>query len=393
MTRVGPNQDMNDPRSLDNVHSLANTASRLAQSKSEESDDIPLTDTPAVPTPVALVLSNGQTVLVPGGNPVAWDSALIQTYINQPERFRRYWREINSFAATIESGELEDVYSFDLGPSDCDTTTSTQRTEDDFSVVPGVFANTVRSIIINCDIPLLIDMSGTLLGGAEYNPLDEPTWTGHGPTDYNSGTWPQLSDAFNNLNTQLNNITIPVPASSTNPFNLRFAYHEDSAYREYDNPAPSRLSRIGVNQTLNTGIDGIFILFYNPTKDDIELVVTYELTVTPGDPVDFDHNARRTIVVGVENQISKNTASGDTHQEVYSLGGTWQSSVVVIVPSKTLKQFDIPFGFATHANAAWDRPEDRIPENALNSNLCGLNWKVTVQGILDNIVFTPSVSM
>lgn len=386
MARVGPNQDINDPTTLNNLRSIATSASLQAKYRYEILNNESPTGGLAIPIFVELKLSSGQSVFVSSYQLSVWEQAVINTYIYQPERFRNYWRNINSYADNITAEDIETVYSFNIEPPDCDITYSNIYEPD-----PGGSPvwRTRRVNVKDCFFEVSLAVSGMSTSGVEYDSLSEPIWKGIGPTNYNYNTFPQLQSEFGRLINGLQNMNPAVGASSSDV--ASFHYNESTYYIEYDTPSSSRISELGVSQLLNTGIDSPYLFIYNPTIEDIQLNLSGSLTVTPGSP-DIFHFASKQIAVG-SNQAYKSTSEGDTYQEVDDLGGTFSDNTIITIPSKTSKGINFPILFSASAYSTWTREEDRIPENSLSDFLCKLELEITIQGQFDNISFTPSVSI
>lgn len=388
MTRAGPNQDINDPLTLRNLLSKTSITSVLAKTRLDELNDTPFTGAQAIPISLELKLANGQSVIANTANPPEsyWGQTVINTYIDQPERFRQYWKDLNIYGlANLIPDDIETAYDFDIGLLDCvNTHINVYEPYPDYSSWP-VFQTRIQHIK-NCEFPMSINISGMSISGVGYDVLSEPVWTGVGPTSYNYLTFPQLQDAFNSLEERFQIVSPPVVASFED--DVIFLYTENSTYIILDNAAPQHRHTILVNQRLRSAGN---LDIFNLTEEDITVTQTVTLTVIPGSPV-VGHNASKTIAVG-NNSIHKSTDDGDTQAEVDALGGIFTDSKTYAIPAKTLRTLNMTIFFEAIASSQWYLPGDLRPPNSLNPFLCGLTLQMTVESETDSITIIPSVNI
>jgi len=257
--RSGPNQDINDPTSLIELSYV------FQQTSDSFGDFLRISDTqnlddfdgdPIVNVSIPLLLEDGSTseyfasgITTSGEvfiyDTSLWATALIITHINLPERFRDYWAEINNTINQLNNF----VSSTDIppeGPVIADLGDGRIRTHgslggEDFDL--GIFDPT--------------------------SPYDTPSWSGSGPVNYNSGTYPQLLNEITNLNISL------------------FQQEWDTIYL-YDSLKDSNGSVLSLFVSFGKGIDFVppqierWIQIYNYTEDDIDIDIDGEATIITG---------------------------------------------------------------------------------------------------------------
>jgi len=185
--RIGPNQDINDPISLIELayelQQKSNTFGVLNHIiKSQNLNDF--SGGPIFNITIPVLLENGLTVeypasgiTIPGDTFVydtsLWSSGLIITHINLPERFRNYWSGLNN--VINPSGFIKGTDIADEGPT---------------TISGGGKTRTHGS-------------SGNISFEAAFfdpsEPYETPGWSGSGPVNYNSGTYPQLLNETSGL--------------------------------------------------------------------------------------------------------------------------------------------------------------------------------------------------
>ncbi|KKL47036.1 hypothetical protein LCGC14_2339580 [marine sediment metagenome] len=384
MARAGPNQDINDPTTLEDSRILATSTSVLAREKSELFNGQTLTDLQAVPITIELKLSDGQSVSVDSYQSSLWARTVLNTYIDQAERFRGYWNSLNAYANNIpDPDDIATVYNMDIGPLDCEIT-DTDRYEQE----PPPFWRTFKAQTKICFFPMTVEISGMSASGVGYDPLIEPTWSGNGPTNYNHNTYPQLLNEFGRLTSAIGvmDTSVGIPSSGT----LNYRYTESTVHVIYDFPTPNYFNRVVAAQSIRTEVFDTFFL-NNPTLEDIQLDIEYSLTVTPGS-FDRSNLCHKQIIVG-STQIYLSTSTGDDWEDVHALGGVFVDNKTINIPSKTMKAISFPLTFDASALYGWYLPENSVPANALNVFLSALDLKITIQGNVDSIQFIPSVSV
>ncbi len=199
MARVGPNQDINDGTTLEDLRKVAEETSVWANDHDEANSAItsikatgirvsPVNDR-LIPISTLLQKQDGSSLAIDGfttsgtfvqSNLDEYEDAVINTYIDQAERFRGYYdslvasarswspRSNGSISAITFSGVPIGVESGSLNEGAI--TTNINYTQKDGYVG-----------IIQSRIPSSID------------------WSGSGPVNYNSGTYTQLINEFTSL--------------------------------------------------------------------------------------------------------------------------------------------------------------------------------------------------
>lgn len=173
-SRIGPNQDINDPTDIIQTQTTFQETSIAIYNILNE---------PVLDIKIPVLLENGNTVQVGSGNindnPM-WSGAIINTYIDLAEKFRDYWNDLNNLLGTLpnETGIIVDFISA-------------------YSGNPIIFSDILASRTIEYRKYIMEHNCYTQqdLVATPHEPLDEPIWSGIGPTFYNSGTYPQLIQA------------------------------------------------------------------------------------------------------------------------------------------------------------------------------------------------------
>lgn len=200
MTRTGPNQDINDPTTLENLRLATENVAVKANDHNNAYNGITGNESiipkvhpnniRIIPISTLLKKIDGSDIEITGfttsgtyrqENIDLYIESVINTYINQPERFRDYYDDIISI---INSWSDRDNGS----PIITTFVTSGSIDSDVSNDHRGWAESNIRIeqkdgyVTINqSEIPISID------------------WLGTGPVNYNSGTYPQLISAFNNM--------------------------------------------------------------------------------------------------------------------------------------------------------------------------------------------------
>lgn len=200
MTRVGPNQDINDPTALENLRLIAeevavitndhnNAYNGITESKSIDPSVHP-DNTRIIAISTLLQKEDGSDAEITGFNTDGtykqenldlYTESIINTHINQAERFRNYYDAIVSI---INSWSDRDNGIPIVTPSiELQTTTLD---------VPPFRRGWAKSNIN------IVQKDGYLTVDNSQIPISID-WSGNGPTNYNSNTYPQLMSEFRNL--------------------------------------------------------------------------------------------------------------------------------------------------------------------------------------------------
>lgn len=202
MTRAGPNQDINNPKTIIALAHVFQVKSDtigdyLAKSNAQS---FYVNGPPIVDVFIPFNKTDGSIQNLHGTN-IEQDGAeylydtnlvsnsIINTYINLAERFRSDWELLKSSAELLQNFEnitdTEIIYPLPSTP------------------IPGN--------------PPIYTTSGTM-EGVRYNYEltsfsthipDTPVWSGSGPTNYNYNTYPQLDLEINNLQVDISHILNP----------------------------------------------------------------------------------------------------------------------------------------------------------------------------------------
>ncbi len=264
--RVGPNQDVNDPSLLVEVgyefnRISKNIGSGLAISQSQNPN---ASGSKIIDIIIPLNIFNGTTISFDCKNiirneelnifdydKILWSSGLINTYINLAERFRDYWNTLNNTIGDLQSFGITEEINVSPHP----TGSYTYLIDPIFTVISGSLGG--KSFNINNTI---------------FNPEDSftsPAWSGSGPINYNSGTYPQLLEEILKLEVNISTVNIGTWSEiyywingeaqeltfGGNP-HARMVFLEDDFYG-FINPSSSNIQWIHihnsgiVNQTVN----------------------------------------------------------------------------------------------------------------------------------------------
>ena len=190
MARVGPNQDINDANTLIELLLAYQTKSELIGNLLAQylEEDITAEGPPIVNISIPRKLFDGSTQLLEGSDAKlfnqdeisnALSNSVLVTYVDLAERFRDYF-EI--FRETL------------LSISDTENTT-----EEILPSVPGEepFPGSYPTTLLGSEggIETQIQTINFTISAP-----DIPAWSGSGPTNYNSGTYPQLFQINNATN-------------------------------------------------------------------------------------------------------------------------------------------------------------------------------------------------
>jgi len=270
--RSGPNQDINDPFTLiqlayeyQRVSNNLGAFKILSETQSiEVFNPPPLTD---IIIPLYLENGNieeffGDTIIKVSDtlfiyNSGIWEETTILTYIDLAESFRDYW---NLFNTTMD--ELENyVYTATSG------------------IDPQIPIGTGLNIFNG------YTETGQL-GGTEYRQtdqifspnegVDEPIWSGFGPTNYNEITYPQLLTALSDVDVQLFSIT-------SDPFETKYWYRKDEI-PGVSFPYTSDVS-LRMGRGFGDALDSLpVITIYNFGDDTVNIALSATASVSASSP-------------------------------------------------------------------------------------------------------------
>lgn len=210
MTRIGPNQDINDPTILEELRATAELAAVLANDHNNADDGITEIksispkihpdNTRIIPITTLLKKVDGSETEITGfttsgtykqENIDLYMESVINTYIDQAERFRNYYDQLTSI--------MNFWSNRDNGSPFANPFITTQTVDIDFVDIHRGWAESNISIRQK-------DGYATINQSEIIASID---WIGNGPTNYNSGTYPQLSSAFDNLITLMSESSRP----------------------------------------------------------------------------------------------------------------------------------------------------------------------------------------
>lgn len=202
MTRIGPNQDINDPTTLESLREYTeivavratdhNNAYNGITGNKSISPELDSTNIRIISISTLLRKVDGSDIEISGfvaigiskqENLDLYAESVINTYINQPERFRNYYDDIISIIRSWSNR--------DNGTPIITTFLTTQIIDSDILDDHRGWAESNMKIqqkdgyatINQTEVPVSID------------------WSGSGPVNYNSGTYPQLISAFDDIGT------------------------------------------------------------------------------------------------------------------------------------------------------------------------------------------------
>lgn len=282
MTRIGPNQDINDPTSIIKLTKCFQTQSDLigqfiAQSQMENpffSGGSPITD-----VSIPFKRRNGTTTLINGsgielddyGNyiydyAIVSDSILV-TYIDLAERFRIYWTELNDALDQLDDfnyrQSIEDFSPYESEPY----WLPAQPSGDGYWVMDGS------------------------LGGASYSgwlvhyypdKQSEPIWSGNGPINYNEFTYPQLEQELTRISAS--GILDPVSESWNEIYWYRKAYttylsqYVKKSSASFGNDHGAMQLLLDPPLPLQDSLDG-YIQIYNYESTSKNILISMNLSV------------------------------------------------------------------------------------------------------------------
>lgn len=381
---------MNSRDTLLGLLNTATSASVLARTKKDESLGNPVTGALATPISILFKLLSGENIAIASNQSFDWEQATINTYINQPERFRNYWRIINNFANSIShDNDIPTEYVFDIGDENCSTTIIDDVLDDreDERTLTRKFQQRI------CTFPLDLEITSLEQPSVEYDRLDEPIWIGVGPINYNAITYPQLQDEFINLINAIQLISNTVVSSID--YDATFRYQEQILHFTYSNMTQHPLSPVSftsASQSLDDGEASPYFFIFNPTEEDLEITVFVSLKVTPLGSPGVNHVISRQIKVGSD-EVFKSTGGGYHWSEVDALGGTFSDTKIVTIPPGEFRNISTTIIFQTSSSLTWNHIDDQPPDNILLSTLCNLELTMDIGGASDIIQFTPTISL
>jgi hypothetical protein len=191
INRVGPNQDINNPTSLIELayafqQKSNNFGTFFHIFQTQDIND--WSGGPIFNINIPLLFEDGSTIEYPASEITSeddilvydknlWSNGLIITHINLPEKFRDYWSGINNILELVKDGFIKETSISGTGPFVITFNPGETRTHGSLE----------GSHFLQADF--IPDQSNTT-----------PEWSGSGPINYNSGTYPQLLNEVNNLN-------------------------------------------------------------------------------------------------------------------------------------------------------------------------------------------------
>lgn len=301
MTRVGPNQDINDPTALENLRAMAedvavitndhnNAYNGITENKSIDPSVHP-DNTRIIAISTLLKKEDGSNAEITGFNTDGtykqenldlYTESIINTHIDQAERFRNYYDTIVSI---INSWADRDNGVPIVTPFIASQTTTLD--------IPSSHRGWAKSninimqkdgylTVDNLQIPISID------------------WSGNGPTNYNSNTYPQLMSEFRNLGLgeqvqpyfDVNDVFNRFPgyyssANETDGFTTTLVLFERTdwgiaaqKFAQVSNALPSQ-SDLNAAIVLGTPSIKIPIMVSNFTDTTRDIGYTVKLTMTP----------------------------------------------------------------------------------------------------------------
>jgi hypothetical protein len=183
MTRVGPNQNINDPTTIvGTAYEYQQQSNSIGDLSARTLNNPDATGPPIIDISIPLKMENGTTQLLQGSDinlvdgEYIYDKNLVSratlvTYVNLAERFRDYFETFGDALSALSDSE-------DLNNTDVPPITPIIEPIGGFAIsTSGSYGGKIfneRSLVFGKSIP------------------DTPVWLGDGPTNYNFGTYPQL---------------------------------------------------------------------------------------------------------------------------------------------------------------------------------------------------------
>jgi len=261
MARVGPNQDINNPIDWIDIAYRLQVKSRAMGNHYavSASQDPNVAGSPIVNVSVPLAMTDGSTYSFPSsdisfvGGQYVYDTntignANILTYVNLAERFRGYWTSINAIIDTLSPFEY--------------------LIEEPIDPIPETTGY----------LPSVGTINHGSLGGTSYsekaygftpsssNPI--PEWTGEGPTDYNSSTYPQLSGAIDSLN-------VVMGVTDSNDWDTIYYYSKTTDILGSTRGAQATMGRIWPYGGLS---EYIWIQIYNHESESVDVPISVSVS-------------------------------------------------------------------------------------------------------------------
>ena len=193
MSRVGPNQDINDPTTIIDLayqyqQDSEDKGNLLAQFNAQ---DPSVSGSPIVNISIPFKKIDGSTELLEGSDisydgSYSYDTSLVAnstlvTYVSLAERFRVYWETLNDV--------LDQLGDYDYSQE------SGVNPEGPYEAPRSGFSHFVGSYGG-------ITFAETSYSHLPSSKLDTPTWSGSGPINYNQNTYPQLLHELNGVSGQ-----------------------------------------------------------------------------------------------------------------------------------------------------------------------------------------------
>ncbi len=211
MARVGPNQDINDPSTLENLRLLVEDVSVRANDHNNANAGITETksqgvkvdeaNTRLIPITTLLQKQDGSNLEITGfttsgtfkqDNIDQYPDSVINTYINQAERFRGYYDSIVSSVNSWSDRDNGPIYVTPFVQSRTGVSGLPFGDHEGFSETNlRIAQKDGYAVIDQASIPTIIE------------------WSGKGPNNYNANTYPQLTSTFTNLRTKLSESSQP----------------------------------------------------------------------------------------------------------------------------------------------------------------------------------------
>lgn len=384
MTRIGPNQDINDPTTLEELRRYTEEAAVRANDHNNAYNSITENKSinPSIHPdniriiPISTLLSkiDGSKIEISGftasgtykqENIDLYTESVINTYINQPERFRNYYDNlisiINSWSDRDNSHPVTTTYTDTI-------TTIADLINDHDGYARSLVGFQQKDGYVTVDksaIPTSID------------------WSGSGPTNYNSGTYPQLTSAMNGIGVLMSQSIQPY-LDISDILGRGYYYGADPTYGFFKNVIlferadwNSSSQKFAQTSNILAGQDSldspmpvssahfirIPIMVSNFTNNSQNLVYTAKLTMIPrntGNRIFQDFNPgfvnKRIWIVGLHtnklevNYISHNGSNTSEVNDMLTSNFDVQINDFILVPKRSLEIATVQIGFVNQLN-------------------------------------------